>query len=107
MHFGENFTRIRIQTSGAAINVVHGGQGSQPLLLLHGYPQTHVMWHRIIPSLAPHFHLICPDLRGYGDSEKPPSAPDHSTYSKRTMAADMAEVMTELPFIWLVFRFPP
>ncbi len=96
MHVGENFKKVRIQTSGAAINVLHGGQGSQPLLLLHGYPQTHFMWHRIIPFLTPHFHVVCPDLRGYGDSEKPHSAADHSTYSKRTMAADMAELMTEL-----------
>ncbi|WP_404364236.1 alpha/beta fold hydrolase [Marinobacter sp.] len=96
MDFGENFETVRIKTSGAVINVVHGGQGSRPLLLLHGYPQTHVMWHRVIPFLSEYFHVICPDLRGYGDSEKPPSAPDHSTYSKRAMAADMAEVMTEL-----------
>lgn len=96
MNWGENFEEIRMQTSGAAINLVHGGQGKQPLLLLHGYPQTHVMWHRAIPFLAPHFHLICPDLRGYGDSEKPLPAADHSTYSKRAMAADMAELMTGL-----------
>lgn len=96
MNFGENFRETRIETSGAAINLVRGGHGRQPLLLLHGYPQTHVMWHRVIPFLAPHFDIICPDLRGYGDSEKPPSDPDHSAYSKRAMAADMAEVMKEL-----------
>lgn len=96
MNWGENFGQIRMQTTGAAINLVHGGQGRQPLLLLHGYPQTHVMWHRVIPLLEPHFHLICPDLRGYGDSEKPHPAPDHSNYSKRAMAADMAELMTGL-----------
>jgi haloacetate dehalogenase len=96
MNFGENFKQARIETSGAAINLVHGGEGRQPLLLLHGYPQTHVMWHRVIPFLARHFHIICPDLRGYGDSAKPPSDPDHSVYSKRTMAADMVQVMKEL-----------
>jgi haloacetate dehalogenase len=96
MNFRENFKQIRIETSGAAINLVHGGHGGQPLLLLHGYPQTHVMWHRVIPLLAPHFHIICPDLRGYGDSEKPPSDPYHSAYSKRAMAADMVQVMKEL-----------
>ncbi|WP_150912804.1 alpha/beta fold hydrolase [Marinobacter halotolerans] len=96
MNFGENFKEARIETSGAAINLVHGGQGRQPLLLLHGYPQTHVMWHRVVPFLAPHFHIVCPDLRGYGDSERPPSDPDHSAYSKRAMASDMAQVMKEL-----------
>ncbi|MEQ8232950.1 MAG: alpha/beta hydrolase [Gammaproteobacteria bacterium] len=93
--FGSEFTRARIETSGAAINLVHGGSGP-PLLLLHGYPQTHAMWHRVAPRLAAHFHVVCPDLRGYGDSDKPTSTPDHAPYAKRAMAADMVEVMQAL-----------
>ncbi len=93
----EDFTTTRITTSGAEIHVVHGGEGP-PLLLLHGYPQTHVMWHRVAPALARDFTVVCPDLRGYGDSQRPASAPDHSTYSKRAMAADQVEVMEALGF---------
>ena len=93
--FGEGFKELQIKTSGADINLAQGGAG-RPLLLLHGYPQTHHMWHRVAPQLSQHFHVICPDLRGYGDSSKPPSTPDHYPYSKREMAKDMAEVMTTL-----------
>jgi haloacetate dehalogenase len=67
-----------------------------PLLLLHGFPQTHSIWHRAAPKLAEHFRLVLPDLRGYGDSGKPASTPDHAPYSKRAMALDMAELMQEL-----------
>jgi len=67
-----------------------------PLLLLHGFPQTHAIWHRVAPRLAEHFRLVMPDLRGYGDSGKPVSTPDHAPYSKRAMACDMAELMQEL-----------
>lgn len=95
--FGDEFTQARISTAGAEINLVHGGSGP-PLLLLHGYPQTHVMWHLVSPRLAEHFHLICPDLRGYGDSSKPASTPDHAPYSKRSMAQDMVEVMDSLGY---------
>lgn len=84
-----------ITTSGATINVASRGKGA-PLLLLHGYPQTHHMWHKIAPALAEEFTVVCPDLRGYGDSSKPEGAPDHSNYSKRAMAADMLEVMAAL-----------
>ena len=70
--FGNDFNKAQIKTSGAEINLVHGGSGS-PLLLLHSYPQTHVIWHELAPLLTDHFHLICADLRGYGDSSKPPS----------------------------------
>ena len=93
--FTSDFVKVQIKTSGADINLVHGGSGS-PLLLLHGYPQTHVIWHEIAPRLAQNFHVICPDLRGYGDSSKPPSTSDHYTYSKRAMAQDMVEVMASL-----------
>ncbi|MDF2180863.1 alpha/beta hydrolase [Neptuniibacter sp. CAU 1671] len=97
MLFPDTFTQIKINTRDAEINLVHGGSGP-PLLLLHGYPQTHVMWHRVAPMLAQHFHLLCPDLRGYGDSSKPPGEPDHSNYSKRVMAQDMVEVMQMLGY---------
>lgn len=77
-----------------------GHSGKPPLLLLHGYPQTHVMWHRVAQTLAPHFSLVIPDLRGYGDSTKPAPAQtpqlDHAQHSKRAMAADMAALMTGL-----------
>ena len=69
-----------------------------PLLLLHGHPQTHVMWHKIAPRLAQHFTIVAADLRGYGDSSKPPTTPDHVPYSKRTMARDQIEVMRQLGF---------
>ena len=95
--FGNDFNKAQIKTSGAEINLVHGGSGS-PLLLLHGYPQTHVIWHELAPLLTDHFHLICADLRGYGDSSKPPSTADHYPYSKRAMAQDMVEVMAELGY---------
>jgi haloacetate dehalogenase len=95
--FGDTFTKVKINTSGAQINLVHGGSG-RPLLLLHGYPQTHVIWHQIAPILAQNFHVICPDLRGYGDSSTPPSTADHYPYSKRAMAADMIEVMASLGY---------
>lgn len=95
MLFDSRFEQMRVTTRGTEINLVHGGSG-EPLLLLHGYPQTHVMWHAVAPALAERFHVICPDLRGYGDSAKPPSAPDHSPYSKRAMAQDMVEAMTAL-----------
>jgi len=95
--FGKYFKSTMIETSGARINLVHGGKG-KPLLLLHGYPQTHAMWRLTAPALAEHFHVVCMDLRGYGDSSKPASGPDHSTYSKRAMAGDCVEVMESLGY---------
>lgn len=86
-----------VRTSGTTIHLVAGGTGP-PLLLLHGYPQTHVMWHRIAPALAREFTVVCPDLRGYGDSGKPASDASHAAYAKRAMAQDMVEVMGELGF---------
>jgi len=91
------FTDCPIDARGARIHVSHGGSGP-PLLLLHGYPETHRMWHRVAPALARDFHVICPDLRGYGDSGKPPGTPDHANYSKRAMAHDMMAVMAELGY---------
>ncbi len=95
--FGEQFKQSRVACAEVEINLVQGGSGS-PLLLLHGYPQTHVMWHAVAPALAEHFHVVCADLRGYGDSSKPESSADHSTYSKRAMARDMVEVMAQLGY---------
>ena len=91
------FEPRRISTAGAEINLVIGGCGP-PLLLLHGYPQTHAIWHRIAPRLAEHFTVVCTDLRGYGDSAKPPGETDHRSYSKRAMAQDQVEVMEALGF---------
>ncbi|HLM39235.1 MAG TPA: alpha/beta hydrolase [Microvirga sp.] len=93
----EGFTQRRIATSGAVINLRHGGSGP-PVLLLHGHPQTHAMWHRIAPRLARRYTVVCADLRGYGDSSKPPTDPDHEPYSKRAMARDGVEVMQALGF---------
>lgn len=76
---------LNVQTSGATINVVVGG-GGPPLLLLHGAPQTHVIWNKIAPDLARDYTVIAADLRGYGDSSKPADGPNHATYSKRAMA---------------------
>jgi haloacetate dehalogenase len=90
-----DFKNRKIRTSGATINVTYGGSGT-PVLLLHGYPETHAMWHKVAPALARDYQVVCADLRGYGDSSKPKGLPDHSNYSKRAMALDMAEVMTAL-----------
>src|ERR687886_1857494 len=91
------FTHQQIKTQGITINLVRGGSG-YPILLLHGYPQTHVCWHRIAPVLAERFTVVCPDLRGFGDSAKPPADPEHLAYSKRVMAQDQVEVMRTLGF---------
>jgi haloacetate dehalogenase len=93
----EGFTRTEIKTSGARIVTVHGGNGP-PLLLMHGNPFTHLNWHRIAPRLAQDFTVVATDLRGYGDSEKPPGGGDHSGYSFRAMAQDQVEVMAALGF---------
>jgi haloacetate dehalogenase len=92
------FEKRRIKTSGATINLEIGGEGP-PLLLLHGYPQTHAMWHKVAPRLARDHTVVCPDLRGYGDSSKPKGLPGHTNYSKRAMALDMVEVMESLGYV--------
>ena len=84
-----------IDVADGPMRVRVGGSGP-PLLLLHGNPQTHAMWHRVAPQLAQRFTVVCPDLRGYGGSHKPPATPDHAPYAKREMARDMAELMTGL-----------
>lgn len=93
----EEFERREIQTSGTTINLMKGGDGP-PLLLLHGYPQTHLMWHKIASRLAQDFTVVAPDLRGYGDSGKPQGDPEHLNYAKRAMAQDQVEVMQQLGF---------
>ena len=93
----EGFADERIDTGEAEIRVRYGGTGP-PLLLLHGHPQTHLMWNRIAPRLARDFTVVVPDLRGYGDSSKPPSTVDHAPYSKRAMARDQVAVMRQLGF---------
>jgi len=93
----EKFEPRMVAGAGAEIFVRTGGEGP-PLLLLHGYPQTHVMWHRLAPVLARHFRLVIADLRGYGRSSMPKNDRDNRAYSKRAMAADMVAVMAALDF---------
>ena len=87
--------RFDIAVGGHSIHGVTGGNGP-PLLLLHGYPQTHAMWHKVFPLLSDRFTIVAPDLTGYGNSGKPPSDEHHTPYSKRAMATDMLKVMLEL-----------
>lgn len=95
----DTFTQDRISTGDISLFVRRSPpQGKPPLLLLHGYPQTGAMWHATAPDLARDFDVIVPDLRGYGQSDKPPSDPDHATYSKRAMAADMVTLMRGLGY---------
>lgn len=91
------FTNDRVAAGEVSINLWRGGHGP-PVLLLHGYPQTHVMWRHVAVGLAERFTVVCPDLRGYGDSDKPPGGGDHRAYSKRTMANDQMKVMRLLGF---------
>ena len=93
----DTFTRQLIKTSGAEILVRSAGAG-EPLVLLHGYPQTGVMWHRVANQLANDFFVVCPDLRGYGDSSNPDGGLRHEKYSKRVMAQDIIDVMQNLGF---------
>jgi haloacetate dehalogenase len=99
--FFPGFKTFDVKTTGAAIHGVAGGSGP-PLLLLHGAPQTHVTWRLVAPQLAKSHTVIVPDLRGYGDSSKPPDGENHVNYSKRAMALDQVEVMKHFGFD----RFP-
>ncbi|TFL20278.1 alpha/beta hydrolase [Jannaschia formosa] len=93
------FIEERIALDEIALFVRHGGTpGKPPLVLLHGYPQTSAMWHGVVAELADDFHLICPDLRGYGRSDKPETADDHFPYSKRAMAGDIAELIAHFGY---------
>ncbi|MDQ6618532.1 MAG: alpha/beta hydrolase [Pseudomonadota bacterium] len=91
------FEAKRVRTSNAEIAAVIGGDGP-PLLLLHGYPQMHAMWHKVAAVLAQQFTVVCSDLRGYGDSSKPEGGERHVNYSKRVMAEDQVELMQALGF---------
>jgi len=94
----EGFASSKVRTvTGTEIHVTAAGRG-KPLLLLHGYPQTHVMWHKIAPQLMERFTVVMPDLRGYGDSAKPAPDDKHLNYSKRAMAQDQIDVMRALGF---------
>lgn len=93
----EGFERRRIDAGEVEINTLVGGDGP-PLLLLHGYPQSHVMWRKVAPALAERFTVVVTDLRGYGDSGKPAGDDRHEAYSKRKMAADQVNVMAALGF---------
>ena len=95
--FDSSYSTGRMAVGAAEIHFLQRPTPGRPaLLLLHGYPQTHAMWHGLAPLLANDFTLVIPDLRGYGDSQKPPSLPDAANQSKRAMAADMAQLMAAL-----------
>src|ERR671936_826968 len=91
------FAEHRLETGGAQVHARVGGRGP-PVLLLHGYPQTLAIWHRMAPVLAEKFTVIAADLRGYGDSGKPPTTADHAPYSKRAIAQDLVEAMDLLGY---------
>lgn len=91
----DGFALEMIPAGEVTLRVRHGGSGP-PVLLLHGHPRTHATWHRVAPLLAKSHTVVCPDLRGYGDSSKPATVADHSTYSKRAMAADCISLMKSL-----------
>ncbi len=93
--FFEGFTLAFQEAQGRRFRLRQAGDGP-PLLLLHGNPQTHAMWHRVAPVLARRFSVVCPDLTGYGLSDKPPVSEDHAPYAKRAMAADMVALMRAL-----------
>jgi haloacetate dehalogenase len=91
----DGFRLERVDVGEAVLRVRHGGAGP-PVLLLHGHPRTHATWHRVAPLLAADHTVVCPDLRGYGESSKPPTTPDHQPYSKRAMARDCLALMHRL-----------
>jgi haloacetate dehalogenase len=91
------FESAKFEGSATAVSYRRKGRG-KPLLLLHGFPQSHLMWHRVAPALAAEYTVVCADLRGYGDSGKPASAADHAPYAKSAMARDLVELMESLGF---------
>ena len=95
-HF-PGFEHMDVRTSGAVIRLRHGGSGP-PLLLVHGNPQNHTCWYKVAARLARHYHVILPDLRGYGDSSLPEPGPEHVNFSFRTMAQDLLEMMDQLGY---------
>uniref|UniRef100_UPI004048E2B0 alpha/beta fold hydrolase n=1 Tax=Aliarcobacter sp. TaxID=2321116 RepID=UPI004048E2B0 len=100
MLFPNDFKEEKIKVNGIEINCKYGGnkENKIPLLLIHGYPQTHIMWYCVVEELSKKYFIICPDLRGYGDSSKPKGDELHINYSKKTMAKDMMELMTHFGF---------
>ena len=97
MGWFDGFDDRRHDAGGTGLRVRTGGNPDGPaLLLVHGFPQTSALWHRVALQLAPHFALVMPDLRGYGESDKPAGAPDHANYSKRALAADLHALMRSL-----------
>src|SRR5688572_25397940 len=97
LKFFPGFKSFRVKTTGAEINGVIGGSGP-PVLLLHGAPQSHLTWRLVAPKLAATNTVVATDIRGYGDSSKPPDGENHINYSKRAMALDMVEVMRHFNF---------
>jgi haloacetate dehalogenase len=93
----DQFTMSRVDCGEATLRVRTGGAGP-PVLLLHGHPRTHTTWHRVAPVLAQSSTVVCPDLRGYGESSKPASTPDHAPYAKRSMARDCLALMRHFGF---------
>ena len=93
----DGFTDASADIEGVRIHAIKGGRGPA-LLLLHGHPQTHAIWHKVAPTLAEHFTVVAADLRGYGDSGKPQGTPDHANYAKRRMALDQVALMRGLGF---------
>jgi haloacetate dehalogenase len=91
----DGFTHERIDVGDVTLRVRHGGAGPA-VVLLHGHPRTHTTWYAVAPRLAAHHTVVCPDLRGYGESDKPRTTADHEPYSKRAMARDIANLMTRL-----------
>lgn len=99
MNWFEGFASRRFEVNGVSIHarVPTAARGGKPaLLLVHGFPQTHVLWHRVVQQLQQDYWIVLPDLRGYGDSAQPAGLPDHSNYSKRTLAQDLVDVMDQL-----------
>jgi haloacetate dehalogenase len=92
----DSFDTAQIDVGATKLFVRHAGRGGPPLVLLHGFPQTHRMWRRVAPALAQRFTVVCPDLRGYGDSGCPPSDATHAPYTKRSMARDVIALMERL-----------
>ncbi|MBL9035707.1 MAG: alpha/beta hydrolase [Rhodospirillaceae bacterium] len=95
MSFFPGFEQRRVAVGSIGLNLRIGGSGA-PLLLLHGYPQTHLAWHAVAPELARHFTVICPDLKGYGDSDAPAPDADSAAYSKRVMGRELLDLMGAL-----------
>jgi len=93
--FFDGFKLEYVDTGEATLRVRRGGSGS-PVLLLHGHPRTHVTWHAVAAQLSQRHTVVCPDLRGYGESSHPPELPNHATYSKRAMAGDVVRLMGSL-----------